>query len=328
MRLLAVDDDPLILDLLPIVFRQANLPQITVASSGPDALEMLSDPETEVDGLILDIEMPEMTGIELCRKIRAMPRYRHTPILMLTSVSDSTRIERAFAAGADDYITKPFDVKEIATRVRVAERMTEKSVNAPVLDPEQRSENAVEGRHHFDITEPVRLVGAEKLILPFALGNYLSQLSRRYLDDCSIFALRITDIDHVFASCKTHEYARALAGMVSAVNRVVACPNLLMAYEGDGMFLCITQGKEPPAWPEIEDMILEALSEENICFDDGHPIRIDIAVGNPVTPNASRNQRVKKTFDRAKDRAFNREKIKNRQHGKSAKAGGPGKFLS
>lgn len=328
MRLLAVDDDPLILDLLPIVFRQANLPQITVATSGPDALETLSDPEIEVDGLILDIEMPDMSGIELCRRIRQMPRYRHTPVLMLTSATDSTRIERAFAAGADDYITKPFDVKEIATRVRVAQRMTEKSVHAPLLDPERMSAGGTAGDHGFGVADPVRLAHAEQLILPFALGNYLSQLSRRRLDSCSIFAVRISNIDMLFATTTAREYANALSAIVGAVSSVVACPNMLMTYEGDGVFLCITQGTEAPAWPEIEDDIQDALMRADLSFDDGRVMDIKIAVGNPVTPNASRNQRVKKTFDRARDRAMSREKIKIKHHNSGAKAGGPGLFPS
>lgn len=327
MRLLAVDDDPLILDLLPIVFRQANLPQITVASSGPAALEMLSDQEFEVDGLILDIEMPEMNGIELCQIVRKLPRYRHKPILMLTSVTDSTRIERAFAAGADDYITKPFDVKDIATRVRVAERMAERSVRAPVLDPERQDDAAIEGRHGFEVSDPVRVANANHLILPFALGNYLSQLSRRHLDSCTIFGVHVADIDVLYASCKPHEYARAVGGIVDAIYEVIGCPHMLMAYEGDGMFLCITQGTEPPEWPAIESDLQDAIDARRLAFDDGRRMMPQVSVGNPVTPNASRNQRVKKTFDRARDRALSREKIKTKMGGPSS-AGAPGRLPS
>lgn len=323
MRLLAVDDDPLILDLLPIVFRQAHLPKITVATSGPAALEMLKDPEFEVDGLILDIEMPDMTGIELCQRVRKMPRYRHTPVLMLTSVTDSTRIERAFAAGADDYITKPFDVKEIATRVRVAERMTDRSTQAPVIDLMRQDDAARPGLHDFDVTDPIRITQSEQLILPFALGNYLSQLSRRRLDSCTIFAIRISNIDSIFASTTTQEYGKALAAIVDATSKVVNSPNLLMAYEGDGVFLCIIQGTEAPAWPEIEDEIQAHLSKAKLTFDDGRALDMKIAIGNPITPNASRNQRVKKTFDRARDRALSREKIKSKQNSSGYRNSGP-----
>ena len=315
MRLLAVDDDPLILDLLPIVFRQANLPQVTVASSGQAALEMVSEPDAEFDCLILDIEMPGMSGIELCEQVRKLPRYRNTPILMLTAVTDRVRIERAFAAGADDYITKPFDVKEIATRVRVAQRMTDRSVHAPILDTRAVNLDDIPGAHRFEVTDPVRLAHTPQLILPFALGNYLSQLSRRRLDDCSIFAARIEGIETFYNGCKPHEFARLLDRTVRAIAEVVDWPHALMAYEGNGLILCITQGAEAPAWPEMEDRICEALAGDTTVFDDQSPLRIDISVGNPIMPNASRNQRVKKTFDRARDRLNTREKIKDKQPG-------------
>lgn len=315
MRLLAVDDDPLILDLLPVVFRQANLPQISVATSGEAALELLSEPETEIDGLILDIEMPKMNGIELCRTLRQMPRYRHKPILMLTSAKDSTRIERAFAAGADDYITKPFDVKEIATRVRVAERMTQKSIRAPLLDPSAIAAGGPEGQHSFELNDPVRIAGAGELILPFALGNYLSQLSRCSLDTCNIFAVHIADIDLIYASTTSREFATVLKAGTDAIVKVLNSPNLLMAYEGDGMFLCIVQGVEPPAWPDVEIDVQDALKASGLTYDDGRKMHVKLSVGNPITPNASRNQRVKKTFDRARDRAMSRERSKIKQDG-------------
>ncbi|MEM7521766.1 MAG: response regulator, partial [Pseudomonadota bacterium] len=186
MRLLAVDDDPAILDLLPIIFRQARLPQITVAGSGPAALSILAERDTLFDALLLDIEMPGMTGIELCQRVRQTPEYRTTPVLMLTAATDDTRIEHAFAAGADDYITKPFEVKDIVTRVRVAERFADRAQHIPLLDPDCRAPEAEEGLHGFKVGAPVRLGRAPQVISPNALGNYLSQLARHRLDSCTI----------------------------------------------------------------------------------------------------------------------------------------------
>jgi DNA-binding response OmpR family regulator len=323
MRLLAVDDDPVILDLLPIIFRQADLTDMVTADSSASALQILQNQSRPFECILLDIEMPGMTGIELCTKIRQMPQYRHTPILMLTSVTDNTRIERAFAAGADDYITKPFDVKEIATRVRVAQRMTEKSGNAPILDTTKIDQTLDKGTHDFALSDPVRLHHAAQMILPFALGNYLSQLSRTRLDSCTIFAAHIADVDSLFANSKPHEFAIALSETVDSIAEVVNCPNLLMAYEGDGTFLCILQGAEAPAWPDIEDQILEVLEERAPVFDDGRPMNLDVSVGNPVMPNASRNQRVKKTFDRARARAFSRAMSKEKLRARIARSQAP-----
>jgi DNA-binding response OmpR family regulator len=312
MRILAVDDDPVILDLLPVIFRQADLPQLTLAPSGSAALEMLADPDLAFDCLLLDIMMEEMDGISLCARIRQLPRYRHTPILMLTAVKDHAGIEAAFAAGANDYITKPFDVKEIVTRVRVAQRMTEATAHVPRLNQWEIDPTAQPGEHRFDLADPVMLDQTSRLVLPFALGNYLSQLSRSRLDTCVIFALRVDQMDRLFRNARSHEFARAIDAIVQAVGEAIDCPKLLMSYEGDGTFLCIQQGTEPPAWPEIEEQLQEILDRAAPSHDDGTEMALQVSVGNPITPNASRNQRVKKTFDRAIDRATMRERSKEK----------------
>lgn len=313
MKLLAVDDNPQILEVLPAIFKQANLPHITLANSGANALMLLEDPDQHFDVLLLDINMPQMNGIQLCQRIRKIARYRNTPILMLTSTTDKDHVERAFAAGANDYITKPFDVKDIVMRVRVAQRMAGRSPKVPTLDPAALRPDIPEGTHPMRLADPVRIAGVNQLILPFSLGNYLSQLSRRRLDGCNIFAVRINDIGMLFASAKTHEFASALSQVVVAIADVVDCPRLLMAYQGDGTLLCITQCEEAPAWPEVEELVQDRLNENARMLANGWPMGLNVAIGNPISPNASSNQRVKKTFDRAIERAEHRERTKGKQ---------------
>ncbi|MEM6941782.1 MAG: response regulator [Pseudomonadota bacterium] len=313
MKLLAVDDNPQILEVLPAIFRQASLLQITLANSAANALALLNDPEQHFDVLLLDINMPQMDGIDLCRHIRLMPQYRTAPILMLTSAADRDHIERAFAAGADDYVTKPFDVKDIVTRVRVAERMAARAPRAKSLDPNYRYLDVPEGVHPMRLADPVRIAKVDQLILPFSLGNYLSQLSRRRLDGCHIFSVRLLDVGMLYASAKTHEFALGLKQVVQAVTQVVHCPRLLMAYQGEGTFICITQCEEAPAWPEVEERVQDMLNKSAQTLENGWPMGLIVAIGNPITPNASSNQRVKKTFDRAVERALHREKAKSRQ---------------
>ena len=313
MKLLAVDDNPQILEVLPAIFKQANLPQVTLANSGANALAVLEDPDQHFDVLLLDIKMPQMDGIELCQRIRRMPQYRATPILMLTSVTDRDHIERAFAAGAHDYITKPFDVKDIVMRVRVAQRMVNRTPKVKTLDPGFVNYDTPEGVHPMRLADPVRLARVDQLILPFSLGNYLSQLSRRRLEGCNIFAVRLPDVGMLYASAKTHEFASALTQVVQAIAGVVDCPRLLMAYQGNGTFVCITQCEEAPAWPEVEELVQDRLNEDARLLENGWPMGLNVAIGNPISPNASSNQRVKKTFDRAVERAVHREKNKSKQ---------------
>ncbi len=313
MRLLAVDNDPQALEMLPKIFRQARLPNVTLASSGRAALDLIENPDLEFDVLLLDIMMPEMDGIELCKRIRQIKRYRDTPILMLTSTMTNGRIENAFAAGANDYITKPFEVKDIVMRVRVAQKMASRAAKTHILDPNHVQRDAKEGIHPFSISEPLRLTDRPQLIMPFALGNYLSQLSRRRLDNCTIFALRMTGIGLLYGSAKTYEFAFGLSQIVHATSQSIDSGRLLMSYQGDGTFICISQMDAPPAWPEVEEHIQDRLLEDARILENGWPMGLEIAVGHPITPNASSNQRVKKTFERALERAKCRERIKEKQ---------------
>ena len=87
------------------------------------ALREINGRISKFDIILLDIMMPEMDGITLCQKIRTNPRYRETPIVMLTAKSERESIKGAFAAGATDFISKPFDIHEVSARVRVVNKL-------------------------------------------------------------------------------------------------------------------------------------------------------------------------------------------------------------
>ena len=309
MRILAVDDDHFIRELLPVIFAEAGIPSIDIAPSGADALEMIRQAPKLYEFLLLDIMMPGMNGIELCRTIRTIPGYRDTPILMLTAKADAASVEQAFGAGANDYVTKPFDVKEIANRVHVAQRLFQSAQATPLLDPHGIDDGAPPVPE-FALEDRVRLAHTDHMVLPFSLGNYLSQLERRDLNACVVFAARIDHVQPLFASCTNYEFAIALTEVADALAEVISCPDLLMAYDGNGTFLCITSQSSMPAWPEIEESIATVLQGSGALYDDGRPMRITVSVGGPMPPNASRTKRVRKTFDRALDRTDTRQRLK------------------
>lgn len=123
MKILAVDDDPCLLDLLKAVLENSGYSDVLTCSSPTKALEMMKLDGADFDCLLLDIQMPEMDGIELCRRVRAIPGFEETPIIMITAMTEKSYIARAFMAGATDYIAKPFDVIEIGARIRVAGKL-------------------------------------------------------------------------------------------------------------------------------------------------------------------------------------------------------------
>lgn len=90
--------------------------RVSVAHDGHEALQLVR--QDTPDLAIIDIVMPGMSGIELCQRLRATPGLSGIPVLFLTAKHEITDKAEGFGAGADDYLTKPFDVREFVMRVR------------------------------------------------------------------------------------------------------------------------------------------------------------------------------------------------------------------
>jgi CheY-like chemotaxis protein len=109
-RILAVDDDPLILDSLRSLLTARGLEVVTE----DDPRRVLARlPEIAPELVILDIDMPEMDGIELCRRIRAVPEHRGLRVVFLTTHGDAETVQTVHQAGADGHFTKPIVAAEL-----------------------------------------------------------------------------------------------------------------------------------------------------------------------------------------------------------------------
>lgn len=115
-RVLAVDDDRTVLEALQVLLEPQGLEVHTLDSP----LRFWSTlREVRPDVLVLDVEMPHLNGIELCRVVRGDHRWSALPVIFLTAHTDAETILRVFAAGADDYATKPVLGPELSARIRV-----------------------------------------------------------------------------------------------------------------------------------------------------------------------------------------------------------------
>ena len=118
-RILLVDDEQSVQTLLTYPLRKDGYDVIT-ASTGQQALERFG--EGQFDLVVLDIMLPKLDGIEVCRRMRSRSQV---PIIMLTAKDDEIDKVVGLEMGADDYITKPFSVREFRSRVRAALRRAE-----------------------------------------------------------------------------------------------------------------------------------------------------------------------------------------------------------
>jgi putative two-component system response regulator len=120
MQVLVVDDNPIAVDMLENTLRRAGYDVVT-ANSGRAALEILDRGTCQL--VITDWEMPEMTGLELCRRIRYLSTLNYIYVILLTARHDASDSIEGMTAGADDFIVKPFQPSELVLRVKAGERL-------------------------------------------------------------------------------------------------------------------------------------------------------------------------------------------------------------
>ncbi len=118
-KILVVDDDANICELLRLYLTKEGY-QVTTAGDGEEGLEKFN--QIKPDMVLLDVMMPRMEGLEGCRRIR---KAGNTPVMMLTAKGETFDKVLGLELGADDYVVKPFDAKEVVARVKAVLRRTQ-----------------------------------------------------------------------------------------------------------------------------------------------------------------------------------------------------------
>lgn len=119
-RILCIDDEAMNLNLLEAMLTAKKFEAVR-ASNGMDALEIIR--RERIDMVLLDVMMPEMNGFEVCRLIKSDERCRTIPVVMITAYADRENRIKGIEAGAEDFISKPFDVAEVIARINMLLRV-------------------------------------------------------------------------------------------------------------------------------------------------------------------------------------------------------------
>jgi DNA-binding response OmpR family regulator len=130
---LIVEDDPDIAEGLRYNLEREGL-ETRVALTGEEGLRLALDVKNPPALVVLDLMLPGMSGTELCRRLRREPSTRRTPIIMLTAKASEADRVAGLDLGADDYISKPFSVREMLARVRAVLRRADESAAAGYED--------------------------------------------------------------------------------------------------------------------------------------------------------------------------------------------------
>jgi two-component system chemotaxis response regulator CheY len=112
--ILIADDSPTIRKFVSVALTMRGF-EVIAASDGMEAMEKL--PNTKIDLIITDLNMPNLDGFELIKNIRENATYKDVPIIILSSLAGSAEIERGLKSGANSYLVKPFDPKRVQYEV-------------------------------------------------------------------------------------------------------------------------------------------------------------------------------------------------------------------
>lgn len=164
-KILIVDDEEHILELLRYNLESNNY-NVVQSETGEDAVARLED-TNDIDAIVLDWMLPGMDGIEVLRRIRTNPKYKQLPVLMLTAKNEEFDTVLGLEMGADDYLGKPFSMRELLARLKSILRRRE---DIETIKVQKKEEKLI-----FDtivINQTFRTVSKEDVILDMPLKEY------------------------------------------------------------------------------------------------------------------------------------------------------------
>ena len=227
MRILVVDDEPLSRHVLQAAVEQLGH-QWTAAQDGAAAWQCFNQDRPEV--LITDLLMPEVDGLELCRRVRADTRAGYTYIVLVTVLGDRQDIVRGMEAGADDYLVKPLRLFDLRARLIAAQRVTDLHAE---LD-RHRAQLAHLARH-----DPLTGLGNRR-----SLQEDLEVLHARSQRYGRGFALAMCDIDRFKAYNDTHGHQagdQALRAVAATIAQELRGGDSVYRYGGEEFLLILPE---------------------------------------------------------------------------------------
>jgi diguanylate cyclase (GGDEF)-like protein len=233
-RILVVEDDLDIANMLRIYFTGQGY-DVSLASRGADALELTR--QTIPNLIVLDIMLPDIDGYAVCRQLRTGVRTKHIPIIFLTQRDERSDRIAGLELGADDYITKPFDIEELRLRVS----------------------NAIARAQRESLTDPRTGLPASRMI-----EEQLRLLSRR-----ADWALLDCNIDHfdpyreVYGFLAADEVLRTTAMLLTEWVEGHGSDDDFIGYAGGESFYVITSDEQAPA---VIERLKEAFEERSKTF--------------------------------------------------------------
>ncbi|QFT62092.1 PleD family two-component system response regulator [Roseivivax sp. THAF30] len=286
MRILAVDDDPIILELVTTVLSDAGYEDVVTAGSAEQAMTVISTVERPFECFLLDILMPGIDGVALCGEIRANPLYRATPILMVSRLDEKHHFDRAFAAGASDYVTKPFDATEFRVRLGLAEQMQRQQAQLAA------AQHGKPDREKPRLSEAFRLDDVPFSIANHALESYLQGVPGG-VGGMQCFALKLANAVEIHRKASGNDYEFVINSLADAVTEVLAGANYFISHSGNGVISFVVHGAIDMTEEEVARAVMTEVGMLDLRLADGSQVSPDVVVGSSsVSRLTSRSARI------------------------------------
>lgn len=270
--ILVVDDNPVITKLLGAMLKRADY-QVVQADSGQQALDIL---ETLLPGLILlDIDMPGLSGLETCRRIKENRRTADIPIIFVTASDDKSDIVAGFTAGAQDYIIKPSTKEELLARVRTH----------LALYKTQHELKASRARYR-ELSYLDDLTG-------FHNTRYLYKTLQEHLDkypDRSV-TVAFIDIDKFKQVVDGHGHlngSRAIAELAAVIKPLLPKGSYGVSYGGDE-FVLVFAGQDHQTGGRLAERICAAIAQTRFLPLQNLFLHLTVSCGVASYPDDARN---------------------------------------
>ncbi|HTV57785.1 MAG TPA: diguanylate cyclase [Verrucomicrobiae bacterium] len=267
-KILIAEDDPVSRRVLEVLLAKWGY-QVIAAENGADALSILQSGDSPRMA-VLDWMMPGLEGVEVCRRLRRQSAQPYIYVLLLTARSDREDLLAALHAGADDYLTKPFDARELRARLIVGRR---------IVDLQDQLIGARE-ELRFRATHDA-LTGI------FNRAEILDALSReavRQAREHGSFAIALVDLDHFKIVNDTYGHAAGDFVLREAARRMASCirPYDMLGRYGGEEFLVVIPSTDVSGALCLAERIRAAVSKEPIASPNG-PVQLTASLGVAIS---------------------------------------------
>jgi two-component system cell cycle response regulator len=274
MNVLIADDDVVSRRLLQVSLSQAGY-QVETAANGAEALRALQESDRHRLA-VLDWMMPEMDGVEVCRAVRKLAREPYIYIILLTAKEQQDEIVEGLEAGADDYITKPFDLHELKARLRSGKR---------ILELQEQIVSAREELRVRATRDSLTGLWNRGAILEM-LGNEMIRSVR----EGTQMSIVLADLDYFKRVNDTHGHPAGDAVLREAGRRMQAS---VRAYDSVGRyggeeFLIVSPGCGLSEATAQAERLRRSVAAEEISLPDGQSLAATLSLGvATISPEAN-----------------------------------------